>query len=128
MQEVPEGRQVQILIGALGGEPKREIEVIDVGKRDKVSKVFEYLDSLYQRETPLPVLRSQFYGCRQRSGEPFNLFVLCLKKLYCKLQRRDPTETSSEELLKEQLFLGMEDGPLARHCSNPTNTQPPLNA
>lgn len=59
------------------------------------------------------MLSSQFCGCRQRVGELIAQFLLGLKELYCKLQRRDPMEASSEELLKEQMLLGMEDCHLA---------------
>lgn len=60
-QEVPEAKKVKIVMGALGGDAKREISVLADGDRDKANKIFEHLDILYAGEIPLPVLRSHFF-------------------------------------------------------------------
>lgn len=113
-QEVPEAKKVKIVMGALGGDAKREISVLADGDRDKASKIFEHLDTLYAGEIPLPVLRSHFFSCRQRQDESFKMFVLRLRELYCRLQRRSPEGALVEDQLKEQLLLGLEDGPFLR--------------
>lgn len=59
-QEVPEAKKVKILMGALGGDAKREIGFLADGDRDKANKIFEHLDTRYAGEIPLPVLRSHF--------------------------------------------------------------------
>lgn len=37
-------KKVKIVMGALGGDARREISVLAEGDRDKASKIFEYLD------------------------------------------------------------------------------------
>lgn len=113
-QEMNEAKKVKILLGALGGNAKREISVLAEEERDKLIKIFDQLDALYVGETPLPVLRSQFFSCRQKSDEAFKAFVLRLRELFRRLQRRSPEGTLVEDQLKEQLLMGMEDGPMQR--------------
>lgn len=52
-QEVPEAKKVKIVMGALGGDAKREISVLADGDRDKANKIFEHLDTLYAGEIPI---------------------------------------------------------------------------
>lgn len=113
-QEMTEAKKVKILLGALGGDAKREISVLADEERDKLSKVFDQLDTLYAGEAPLPVLRSQFFSCRQKSDESFKAFVLRLRELFRRLQRRSSEGALVEDQLKEQLLMGMEDGPMLR--------------
>ncbi|MGL5643873.1 MAG: hypothetical protein ACRCW3_03840, partial [Metamycoplasmataceae bacterium] len=70
-QEMNEAKKVKILLGALGGNAKREMSVLADDERDKLSKIFDQLDTLYAGEVPLPVLRSKFFSCRQKSDEYF---------------------------------------------------------
>lgn len=72
---------------------------------------FEHLDTLYAGEIPLPVLRSHFFSCRQRQDESFKTFVLLQ---VAALRRRSPEGALVEDQLKEQLLLGLEDGPFRR--------------
>ncbi len=72
------------------------------------------IDILYVGEVPVPVLRSQFFSCRQKSDESFKGFVLRLRELFRRLQRRSPEGALVEDQLKEQLLMGMEDGPMLR--------------
>lgn len=113
-QEIPEAKKVKILMGALGGDAKWEISVLADGDRDKANKIFERLDILYVGEIPLPVLQSHFFSCRQRQDESFKTFVLRLRELYCRLRRRSPERALVEDQLKEQLLLGLENGPFLR--------------
>lgn len=39
-QELPEARKVDIVLGALAGEAKRQISVLEEGERDQTRKVF----------------------------------------------------------------------------------------
>lgn len=113
-QEMTEAKKVKILLGALGGDAKREMSVLADEERDKLSKIFDQLDILHVGEVPVPVLRSQFFSCRQKSDESFKGFVLRLRELFRRLQRRSPEGALVEDQLKEQLLMGMEDGPMLR--------------
>lgn len=113
-QDLSETRKVDILLGALVGEAKRQINVLEDNEKDTVRKIVLYLDSLYGDTTPIPVLKAQFFRCTQRSDEPVSLYILRLKELYCRLRRYDPDDAPSDAALKEQLLLGLQEGPSAQ--------------
>lgn len=64
-------RKVDIVLGALAGEAKCQVSVLDLSEWDQVRKDFGYLESLYGDRTTIPVLRSQF----------FSLFIWRLREL-----------------------------------------------
>ncbi len=113
-QDLPEIRKVDIVLGALAGEAKRQVSVLEENERDQVRKIFAYLDSLYGERTPIPVLRSQFFSCTQRTGETVASFILRLRELHCRLRRHDPDDAPSDASLRDQLLLGLCEGPLAQ--------------
>lgn len=113
-QDLTEARKVSILLGALSGEAKRQIAVLDEDEKDQTAKIFVYLDSLYGDQTPVPILRSKFFSCAQRVDEPVQSFILRLREFYCRLHRQDPDSAPSEIALRDQLLLGLHDGPLAQ--------------
>lgn len=77
-QELTEARKVDIVIGPLAGEAKRQVSVLDSDERDHTGKIFLYLDTLYGDRTPTPVLRSQFFSCVQRQDETVPSYILRL--------------------------------------------------
>ena len=113
-QELTDEKKVAIVLGALAGEAKRQVSVLDATERDKVDKIFNYLDSLYGHKTPIPVLRSQFFSCTQQVGESVSSFTLRLRELYCGLRRHNPDTAPSDAVLREQFLLGLCEGPLAQ--------------
>lgn len=113
-QDLTEARKVSIVLGALGGEAKQQITVLDEDERDQTAKIFLYLDSLYGDQTPVPVLRSRFFSCSQGIEEPVQSFILRLHELYSKLHHQDPDNAPSEGALRDQLLLGLCDGPLSQ--------------
>ena len=113
-QEMTEEKKVNIVVQALGGEAKRQVMVIDEGGRDTVKKIFEYLDSIYVEVVPASKLRAQFFGCTQRAGESVAAFILRLRELACGLRRRNPDTAPSDAILRDQLLMGMAEGPLGQ--------------
>lgn len=113
-QDLTGARKVDIVLGALGGEAKRQITVLDTDERDQVCKIFVYLESLYGDQTPIPILRSNFFGCSQKANEPVQSFILRLRELYCRLKKVDRENSPSESALRDQLLLGLRDGPLSQ--------------
>lgn len=107
-----EAQQINIIMGALSGEARREVSVLEAGERDRPVKIFQFLDNLYGDQVAVSVLRAHFFGCRQRSDEPLRAFVLRLKELSCRLRARDPAEVPSDGQLRDQLLLGMGEGSL----------------
>uniref|UniRef100_A0A1A8HIY2 CCHC-type domain-containing protein n=2 Tax=Nothobranchius TaxID=28779 RepID=A0A1A8HIY2_9TELE len=113
-QELAEPRKVDIVLGALAGEAKRQVSVLEEKEKDQVRKILNYLDSLYGDRTPTSVLRSQFFGCTQKPSETVSSFILRLRELHCRLRRHDPDDSPSDVALRDQLLLGLLEGPLAQ--------------
>ena len=113
-QELDDDINVAIVIGALAGEPKRQIKVLAQVERNTTLKVFTVLDSLYGDRTPHAVLRSQFFGCIQRNGESIPSFLLRLRELHCRLQQHDPDGPPSAAALRDQLLIGLRESPMAQ--------------
>lgn len=113
-QELAEARKVEIVLGALAGEAKRQVTVLEEDERDRAEKIFLYLDSLYGDRTPTPVLRSQFFSCVQRPDETVPSYILRLRELYCRLRRHDPDGAPSDTVLRGQMLMGLREGSLAQ--------------
>lgn len=113
-QDIAEAQKVDVLLGALAGEARRHVDVLDENERGRVRDIFLYLDSLYGDKTPAPVLRSQFFSCVQKPEETVPLYILRLRELHCRLRRHDPDNAPSDAALRDQLLLGLRDGPLAQ--------------
>ncbi|XP_051261675.1 uncharacterized protein LOC127366611 isoform X2 [Dicentrarchus labrax] len=113
-QELAEARKIDIVLGALAGEAKRQVSVLEDDERDRARKIFLYLDSLYGDRTPAPVLRSQFFSCVQRPDETVPSFILRLRELYCRLRQHDPDGTPPDTVLRDQLLLGLRESSLAQ--------------
>ena len=113
-QELDDDINVSIIIGALVGEPKRQIRVLAETERNTTRKVFAVLDSLYGDRTPHAVLRSQFFGCLQRPGESIPSFLLRLRELDSRLQQHDPDGPPSAAALRDQLLIGLRESPMAQ--------------
>ena len=113
-QDFNDATKVDIVMGALTGEAKRQVNVLEATERDKADKIFTYLESLYGHKTPIPVLRSQFFSCTQQAGESVNAYILRLRELYCGLRRHNRDTAPSDAVLREQFLLGLCEGPLAQ--------------
>lgn len=74
-QELTESKKVDIVLGALAGEAKLQVSVLEEDEKDQVCKIFLCLDSLYGDRTPVSVLRSQFFSCTQRPSETVPSFI-----------------------------------------------------
>ena len=113
-QELAEASKVGIVLGALAGEAKRQVSVLEDNEKNEVRQIFYYLDSLYGDRTPIPVLRSQFFSSSQKPNETVPSFILRLRELCCRLRRHNPRDAPSDDALRDQLLLGLCEGPLAQ--------------
>lgn len=121
-----EPQKVKILIGALSGLPKRQINVLADDERDRVAKVFTVLDELYVKEVPVSVLRSLFFGCVQKPGQSVQAYALHLRELYRKLERQDQEGAPTDTHLRDQFMLGLEDGALLRALKREVRLDPDI--
>ena len=53
VQELTEAQKVAILLGALSGEAKRQVDILDQGDRERAARIFIVLDALYVEKVPL---------------------------------------------------------------------------
>lgn len=113
-QELEEATSVAIIIGALAGEAKRQVNVLEAAEKNTVAKVFTYLDSLYSERTPHAVLRSQFFSCVQRPSESMPSFLLRLRELHSRLRQHDPDGPPSAANLRDQMLMGLRESPLSQ--------------
>lgn len=111
-REFNEAQKVSIVLGALTDEAKREVCVLGDTERDTVAKILAYLETLYGDQVPVATLRSQFFSCTQTANENLRSYVLRLRELFRRLQRRDPNTALEESLLKDQLLMGIRNGEL----------------
>ena len=113
-QDADEAKRVAILYKTLTGEARRQVSVLESAERDTVKKIFKYLDGLYKETIPLSQIRVQFYSCAQRPDESISSYILRLRELVCRLRRDDPTAAPSDSVLRDQLIMGLSDGPLSQ--------------
>ncbi|KAL2083788.1 hypothetical protein ACEWY4_021561 [Coilia grayii] len=107
-------QQIDLVIGALGGEPRREVDLLAEDKRDTVDKILTFLEQLYGHEAGLAELRGAFFMCKQHPGEGVGLFILRLRECYSRWRRKEPAEEDDDDTLRSQLVAGMLAGPAKR--------------
>lgn len=111
-QEIEEAKKVEILWNTLTGEARRQVSVLVAGERNTTAKIFAYLDRLYKPTLTAAQVRSQFYSCSQQVGEGTQAYILRLRELHYGLQQLDPDAAPSDGALRDQLLLGLVEGPL----------------
>lgn len=121
-----EPQKVNILIGALSGLPKRQINVLTEDERDRATKIFRVLDKLYVKTVPIAALRSQFFSCVQKPGEAIEAYALRMKELYRKLQQHDEDGAPTDTHLRDQFMLGLEDGAVLRALKRAVRQDPDI--
>ena len=111
-QDIDEAKKVEILWNTLTGVARRQVSVLVVGERNTTAKIFAHLDKLYRPTLSAAQVRSQFYSCSQQVGENTQAYILRLRELHCGLRELDPDTAPSDETLRDQLLLGLVEGPL----------------
>lgn len=112
VREFNEQQKVGIVLGALTDEAKREVCVLGDTDRDTVAKILKHLDTLYGDQVPVANLRSQFFSCIQIASESLRAYVLRLRELFCRLNKRNPDGPLDESHLLDQLLMGLRNAEL----------------
>ena len=90
------------VLSYLEGAARVEIKCRPAEERSDVEKIFRALEEVYgETQTPSRILR-MFYERRQKEGESVASFSHALVQLIDRLQRVDPSERSTERMLREQ--------------------------
>lgn len=121
-----EQRKVSILLGALTGVAKRQVQVLTEDDRDTAEKIFTALDDLYTEKIPAALIRSQFFRCQQAPDEPLQSYILRLRELHSRLRVHDPDEAPTDDHLKEQFLIGLEEGPVLQTLRRHVRQHPDL--
>lgn len=103
-------RSVTVL-GCLEGEARREVLLLEPRDRTQADDIFEVLITLFGDKTPVSVMRSSFFDCRQKPGETMRAYILRLRELGSRLQRNDPINPNQfDHVLRDQLIAGLREG------------------
>lgn len=106
-------QRLQFVLNSLDGEARREVHAAPEAVRANAQTVFQFLTEQYGDHTPVAVLRSQFFNCKQGPRQPIRAFALRLREQFARLQtRRDHGLGDGETLLRDQFLLGLKEGPV----------------
>ncbi|XP_073722641.1 uncharacterized protein [Misgurnus anguillicaudatus] len=113
LQGLSAAQRLQFVLNSLDGEARREVQATPEAVRATAQTVFQFLTEQYGDHTPVAVLRSQFFNCKQGPRQPIRAFSLRLREQFTRLQaRRDHGLGDGEALLRDQFLLGMKEGPV----------------
>lgn len=120
-------QQCDFVLGALEGEAKREVWILEAADRATTDHIFQYLEDLYGDKVSLALLRSMFFECKQKPGETTRAFTLRLRELFQRLQRRDPGSFGrADRILRDQFLLGLRGGDLRQELKHQVRREPDL--
>lgn len=112
-------QQADFVLGALEGEPKRELMLAKPTEKDTGVKVLDFLQNLYAKPPTKAQLRSNFFNCKQQTQEPINAFILRLREVFSRWQDLDDDREEEEDgdLLLDQFMVGLCKGPIKQELS-----------
>lgn len=117
-QGLSEQQQADFLLGALEGDAKRELHLVQPSSKNTGAKVLQQLQTLYAKPTTKAQLRASFFNCRQCADETVSAYILRLRELFSRWQERDAGGTEDgEDLLLDQLMVGLCAGPIKQELS-----------
>lgn len=113
LQGLREAQKIQFVLNSLEGEAKREVRAAPEAVRATTQAIFEFLSGQYGDSTPVAVLRTQFFNCKQGPGQTLRAFALRLREQFSRLKSREHHGLGEEEtLLRDQFLLGLREGPI----------------
>ncbi len=109
LQGLSAPQTLQFILNSLEGEARREVQAAPEATRATAQAVFDFLTGQYGDATPVAVLRTQFFNCKQT----LRAFALRLREQFTRLKRRRDHGLGGEEtLLGDQFLLGLREGPV----------------
>lgn len=113
LQGLSAPQKVQFVLNSLEGEARREVQAAPEATRITVQAIFDFLTGQYGDTTPVAVLRTQFFNCRQGPRQTIRPFTLQLREQFTRLRGRQDHGLGDEEtLLRDQFLLGLREGPV----------------
>lgn len=86
VQGLNEQKQADFLLGALEGNAKRELHLVQPASKNTGVKVLQQLQTLYAKPTTKTQLRASFFNCRPRVGEAVSAYILRLREFFSRCQ------------------------------------------
>ncbi len=113
LQGLSAPQMLQFILNSLEGEARREVQAAPEATRATAQAVFDFLTGQYGDATPVAVLRTQFFNCKQGPRQTLRAFALRLREQFTRLKRRRDHGLGGEEtLLRDQFLLGLREGPV----------------
>ncbi len=113
LQGLSAPQTLQFILNSLEGEARREVQAAPEATRAMAQAVFDFLTGQYGDATPVAVLRTQFFNCKQGPRQTLRAFALRLREQFTRLKRRRDHGLGGEEtLLRDQFLLGLREGPV----------------
>ncbi len=127
-QGLNEQQQADFVLGALEGEAKRELQLINPREKDTAQKVLDVLKKLYAKPPSKAQVRASFFNCKQHTHETANAFILRLRESFSSWQRQDEGGAGGEgdDLLIDQLMVGLRAGPIKQELSRQLRRNNPM--
>lgn len=106
-------QEVQFILNSLEGEARREVQAAPAVTRTTAQAIFDFLSGQYGDATPVAILRTQFFNCKQGLRQTIRAFTLQLREQFTRLKGRQDHGLGGEEgLLRDQFLLGLREGPV----------------
>lgn len=110
-QGLNEEQKADFILGALEGDARREMQLLDSTQRTSSRSLLDELTKLYGKSTPLAQLRTMFFKCSQQEDETVAAFILRLRELFSRWRAHEPGGSAQDEMTaRDQLVLGLRPG------------------
>lgn len=110
-QGLNEEQKIDFIFGALQGEAKREMRLLDPTKRSTSTAILHELKNIYGRVIPVAQLRAKVFKCHQQEGETAAAYILRLRELFSIWREHEPAGSAQDETtVRDQLVLGLRPG------------------
>lgn len=127
VMRVPTEDRVELVKQHLKDEAKATVKFMMDEKEETVDNIFSVLRDTYGDKVPIGTRLKDFYDRAQNAGETIRSYAYDLRERLNRVQRREPNRVADvENVLKEQLVLGLRDDFLRREMKRRLKSEPGL--
>lgn len=126
-QGLNEEQKIDFIFGALEGEAKREMRLLDSTKRSSSTAILQELKKIYGRVIPVAQLRAKFFKCHQQEDETAAAYILRLRELFSTWREHEPDGSAQDEMtVRDQLVLGLRPGLVQQELQRQVRRNPTM--
>lgn len=126
-QGLSEEQKIDFIFGALEGEAKREVWLLDPTKRLTSTAILHELKRLYGRVIPVAQLQAQFFKCHQQEEETAAAYILWLRELFSTWREHEPAGSAQDKMaIRDQLVLGLRPGLVQQELQRQVRRNPTM--